>query len=144
MDKSYFSYRGSNRKGSAIAGPTASALKKFCDQEPEFSQAIEQSGKTFTECIDEVASKLAGYASDIEVYTKAVQFYFQTATINVEMTINTAGTVEEAAEKLKAITDLNTKENEDIKERAEKAKKSTQVEEKPKSLKLSLDDLLDF
>ena len=47
MEKAYFQYNGNNRVGKLIAKPTADALLTFCEQEPEFEQAIEQSGKSF-------------------------------------------------------------------------------------------------
>lgn len=94
MEKSYFNYTGKDGKGKVIAGPTAEALWSFCQQEPEFEQAVEQSHKSFNDCIDSVASSLAQSCSDIEVFTKAVKFYFSEATISVSMTINMSGEVE--------------------------------------------------
>lgn len=36
----------------AVAAATAKALTLFCEQETEFEQAIEQSGKSFQGCLD--------------------------------------------------------------------------------------------
>ena len=56
MDKKTY-FDTSKIKGKAqlvIAGETAKALMHFCEQEPEFEQAIEQSGKTFSDCLNRI------------------------------------------------------------------------------------------
>lgn len=133
VNDKYFVYNGNNRKGSVIAEPVAKTLKSFCESEPEFEQAVRQSGKTFVECIDEVASTLYQYASDLEVYEKAVEFYFPEATISVTMTVNMSGKVEaEAAEK-------KPYKKPEILEAP-----PAQATEPKKSMTFSLDELLDF
>lgn len=93
MDKEKF-FEIKNIKGSvqtAIAAETAKALKLFCEQQPEFEQAIEQSGKTFQECLDAVAKGVSKSISDLEVYNKAVKFYFETAKVHFNMSIDLSG-----------------------------------------------------
>ena len=54
--KEYFGVR--SIKGQVqriIASKTAEALKLFCDQSKEFSQTIEQTDKTFQDCLDSIA-----------------------------------------------------------------------------------------
>lgn len=65
MNKKEYFYGGKikGRVQQAIAPATAAALSSFCEQEPEFEQAIEQSGKTFQECLDEVAKGVSGSIS---------------------------------------------------------------------------------
>lgn len=75
----------------AVANETAKALIQFCEQEPEFEQAIEQSGKSFRECLDSIVKGIGSSMSDLEVYTKAVKFYFSTATVHFNMTIDLSG-----------------------------------------------------
>lgn len=74
----------------AIAEGVAGALKTFCTQSPEFKQAVEQSDKTFKDCIDSIAGKIKGKksASDFEVYKTAAEFYFSGAVIHFEMRID--------------------------------------------------------
>lgn len=81
--------RGQYQK--AIAPETAKALISFCGQEKEFEQAIEQSGKTFQECLDTVVKGIGRSISDIDVYRKAVQFYFEGAEVQFIMKINLCG-----------------------------------------------------
>ncbi len=123
MDKEkYFDIKGI--KGNCqktIAPDTAKALTLFCGQEPEFEQAINQSGTSFQQCLDSVVKGVKSSISDLEVYTKAVKFYFSTATVHFHMTIDLSG------------------DNGHI------DPPITMTQNKPKStLSVSLDDLLDF
>ncbi len=108
-------------KQRAIAKGTAKALLQFCEQEQEFEQAIEQSGGTFQQCLDKAVKGSGNSISDLEVYSKAVKFYFSTAVVHFHMTIDLSGD--------------NGHVNPPI----------TMTQNKPKSsLSVSLDDLLDF
>lgn len=75
----------------AVAPKTAKALMQFCEQEPEFEQAIEQSGVDFQCCLDKVIKGVGDSISDLDVYNKAVKFYFSTATVHFNMTIDLSG-----------------------------------------------------
>lgn len=75
-------------KGKAVAPSVAEALTTFCAQNAEFAQAVEQSGKTAAECVESTVKNCGGSISDIEVYRKAVQFYFEGATVHFSMTID--------------------------------------------------------
>lgn len=108
-------------KQHAVAYNTAKALKLFCEQEPEFEQAVEQSGKSFQECLDSVCKKIGSSISDLELYTKAVKFYFSTATVHFDMTIDLSGDNGHADPPI-TMTQSKTKS----------------------SFSISLDDLLDF
>lgn len=120
MDRdTYFSEKLKGDKQKAIASAVREALESFCDQEPEFEQAIEQSGKTFQECLDSVVDKCGSCLSDIEAYRRAVKFYFSTATVSFHMTIDLSGN-------------------------NGAMKPITMTESKKDTLSISLDDLLDF
>lgn len=108
-------------KQHAVACDTAKALKLFCEQEPELEQAIEQSEKSFQECLDSIVNGTGNSISDLEAYNKAVKFYFSTAVVHFHMTIDLSG------------------DNGHIEPPI------TMTQSKPKSsLSVSLDDLLDF
>lgn len=95
----YFSTSGINGKvQKAIARETAQALQSFCAQEPEFAQAIEQSGKTFQQCLDKVAAGVSASLSDFEAYSKAVEFYFPGAKVIFQMRIDLIGDVDKSPE----------------------------------------------
>ncbi|MBR6995315.1 MAG: hypothetical protein IKH96_04765 [Ruminococcus sp.] len=120
MDREqYFGEKIKGRKEEAIASAVREALESFCDQEPEFEQAIEQSGKTFQDCLKEVVNGCGSCLSDIEAYRRAVKFYFSTATVSFRMTIDLSG--DNGA-----------------------AKPITMSSNKKDTLSMSLDDLLNF
>lgn len=112
----YFNVEIKGQKQKAIGSAVAEALTSFCEQESEFEQAIEQSGKTFQECLNEVVSGCGSCLSDIEAYRRAVKFYFSTATVSFRMEIDLCST----------------------------EKPITMTENKKDTLSISLDDLLDF
>lgn len=135
MEKAYFQYHGNDQIGKTIAKPTADALWSFCEQEPEFAQAVEQSEKSFDECIKEISRGLGRACSDLTVFTKAVQFYFPGATISYNMDIHLSGTVEAKEKK-------PYKKPEVIPPPPVSAPKPSASASK--KLTLNLDDLLDF
>lgn len=104
-----------------IAKETAEALESFCTQEPELEQAIEQSGKTFQECLDKITKGISASnpgISDIEIYRRAAKFYFSTAAVSFVMNIDLSG------------------DNGAVNEKASEAPSNT--------LSVSLDEFLDF
>lgn len=108
-------------KASAMRSAVLEALCQFCHQDAEFTQAVVQSNKTFSDCMKAVAKGVGSSISDLEAYKKAVQFYFPGAEIKFHMTIDLIG---KAAEGVQPIT-MATK--------TEQVKKSV--------LDISLDDL---
>lgn len=91
MDKKYFDVSPKGRHAQVIAGPTADALMEFCRQEPEFEQAIMQSGKSFDDCLAAITKGIGQSISDLEVYSRAVKFYFPVAAVRFHMTIDLCG-----------------------------------------------------
>lgn len=88
----YFNIKNiKGRKQAAIAEAVAKALKQFCEQEQEFEQAVEQSGKTYSECLDSVCKGVGASISDLDAYSKAVKFYFTTAEVHFNMSIDLGG-----------------------------------------------------
>ena len=88
MEKNYFVSLAKDKYARAIAKPTADALTEFCRQEPEFEQAIEQSGKSFDDCLTAITKGIGQSISDLEIYTRAVKFYFPVAAVRFHMTID--------------------------------------------------------
>ena len=121
MDKNYFVSLAKDKYARAIAKPTADALTEFCRQEPEFEQAIEQSGKSFDDCLTAITKGIGQSISDLEIYTRAVKFYFPVAAVRFHMTIDLCGDNG-------AVDPPITMTKQD----------------KPEQMQLSLDSLLDF
>lgn len=80
-----------DRYGRAVKAPVLKALKGFIEQENEFAQAIVESKGTFSDCLAKIMEKCGSSISDLEVYKRAVQFYFAGATIDFKMEINLIG-----------------------------------------------------
>ena len=72
----------------AVAKPTLEVLKTFCEQNEEFAQAVLQTDRTFAECAENAVKGAGGSISDIEVYRRAVRFYFKGADVHFNMTID--------------------------------------------------------
>lgn len=60
----------------------------FCEQNVEFKQAIEQSGKSFVDCLKATVKGADTSLEDLEVYKRAVAFYFPGADIKCTMTLD--------------------------------------------------------
>lgn len=95
-------FTGGNKE-KAVSQSVAETLQMFCEQDDEFAQAIVQSDKTLSDCCRKIMSKVGSSISDIEVYKRAVRFYFSTADIRFKMTIDLCGKIGEAASKGKVI-----------------------------------------
>lgn len=77
-----------DRYGIVMHTAVCGALSEFCRQNAEFAQAICQSNKHFSDCMRAVAKGISNAISDLDAYTRAVQFYFSTATISFKMLID--------------------------------------------------------
>lgn len=84
----------------AVKNEVINKLLDFCEQDAEFAQAVAQK-KDFQGCLNAVAQGVGQYLSDIDVYMRAVQFYFSGATIQCTMTICLEGETQDKPDKLK-------------------------------------------
>lgn len=60
----------------------------FCEQNAEFKQAIEQSDKSFADCLKASVAGAKEHISDLDCYKRAVAFYFPGADIKCTMTLD--------------------------------------------------------
>lgn len=93
-----------DRKEKAVSQSVADTLKMFCEQDDEFAQAIVQSDKTLSDCCAHIMKGVGNSISDIEVYQKAVKFYFSTADIKFQMTIDLCGDISTPKGKVISLT----------------------------------------
>lgn len=70
-----------------ICEPVRQALKDFCDQNLEFAQAVAQGGD-FYDCLKDCVHEQGSAISDLEVYKRAVQFFFKGADVHMKLTID--------------------------------------------------------
>ena len=113
-----------SQKGKAVSSAVIKALSDFCKQNSEFAQAVEQSSKSVADCIESTVKNCGNSISDLEVFRKAVSFYFPGATVKCTMTIDVGD------------GGFSNAEPEEVAEES--------AIEEPKKLCLELDSLLDF
>lgn len=89
VEKVKFPYSGNDKYAKAIAQNVIAVLGNFCRQNEEFARAVLR-GESSENCIKAIANQIKGKqsVSDIEVYQKAVEFYFPGAVIENRMTIH--------------------------------------------------------
>lgn len=80
--------KGLSQKGNAVKEYVFEALTTFCQQNEEFSQAVFNKQESLKECIEQTVKSCGSSISDIDVYKKAVSFYFLGATVHFEMKID--------------------------------------------------------
>lgn len=76
-----------SQKGQAVSSAVVQALKDFCAQNSEFERAV-LDGDTVDKCIESTVKIAGSSISDLDVYKKAVAFYFPGATVKMALTID--------------------------------------------------------
>lgn len=77
-----------HRKAEVIKDATTKALHQFCEQSEEFSRAVIDCDKPFEVCLNEIIKGTGNAISDLNVFNKAVQFYFPGAVVEFRMLIH--------------------------------------------------------
>lgn len=90
LDKELKGFKGGKCEG-VIKSALHRALEDFCRQDDEFAQAVAQSDKTLSDCAAAAVKGCGSGISDIEVYKRAVQFYFPGADIRMTMELDLCG-----------------------------------------------------
>lgn len=88
LDMEFKDCKKLSQKGNAVSSAVLDALKTFCRQNTEFSQAVVQMDKPVKDCIENTVKGCGNAISDIEVYLKAVQFYFPGSNVRFSMIID--------------------------------------------------------
>lgn len=133
-----------DKYGVVIKTYVHSALAGFCKQDESFAQAVLDGG-TFAECVKHCTEGISGNTgiSDIDIYRRAVQFYFPGAQVDFHISIITEGAetrIHEEPERketkrTKSITEQPepiTEELEPITEQQNPITEERKVETKPK------------
>lgn len=71
-----------------LAEPVLTALESFIAQDEEFARAVYQNSQTFSDCLKAVAKGVGSAISDLDVYRRAVRFYFPGAEIEFCMKLH--------------------------------------------------------
>lgn len=86
------------RHAVAVFDAVAAALTDFVAQDDEFAQAVVQTDKTLADCCEEIMQGVGNSISDINVYKKAVAFYFPGAGVEMQLTIDLCAGVKDGAD----------------------------------------------
>ena len=138
-----------DKYGAVIKTYVHSALAGFCKQNESFAQAVIDGG-TFAECIKYCTQGIGGTSefmfgsgagiSDVDVYRRAVQFYFPGAQVDFHISIITEGAetriyedpqrkeVKSKTEKVK--TETKTAKSEESITKTEKPKRKSSIPER--------------
>ena len=71
-----------------LAEPVLTALESFIGQDEEFARAVYQNSQTFGDCLKAVVKDVGSAISDLDVYRRAVRFYFPGAEIEFCMKLH--------------------------------------------------------
>ena len=77
-----------DKYGAIMHSAVLEALCEFCRQNAEFARAICETDKHFDGCLKAVAKGCGNGISDLDAFTRAVDFYFSGATISFKMLID--------------------------------------------------------
>lgn len=87
LDAEFKAAKKLSSKGQAVGQAVVEALKSFCAQNSEFERAV-LDGDTVDKCIENTVKNVGSSISDLDVYKKAVAFYFPGATVKMALTID--------------------------------------------------------
>ncbi len=79
------------QKEQAIHKAVAATLKKFCEEDARFAQVVLKTRRTLSDCCGQIVKGVGSSISDLEVYRRAVQFYFPNSEIEFKMNILLTG-----------------------------------------------------
>ena len=88
-----------DRYGNAVKSAVLEVLEDFIGQDEEFAQAIVEKDGSFEGCVAAVVKGCGSSISDIEVYRRAVGYYFPGATVRFKMEIDLIGAAAEEPKK---------------------------------------------
>ena len=91
LDSEYKALKSSDRYVVAVKDEVTDALKRFCEQSPEFAQAVMQGGK-LEDCLKAaIRQKKGNKLSDLAAYADAARFYFPGCALKCEFTLYLCG-----------------------------------------------------
>lgn len=97
------SSKSKSMKAEAVKASVLEQLICFIKQDEEFARAIIDCDKTINDCCEAAVKDCGNSISDLEIYQKAVAFYFPGATVNMVMTIDLCGSVRDSSASAKVI-----------------------------------------
>ena len=78
-------------KAKLIFPHVCKTLRGFIDEDDRFAKVFANTARTVSECCAAIVDKSGDALSDLEVYRKAVQFYFPNADVEFKMNVRITG-----------------------------------------------------
>lgn len=78
-------------KAKLIFPHVCKTLRGFIDEDDRFAEVFANTARTVSECCAAIVDKSGDALSDLEVYRKAVQFYFPNADVEFKMNVRITG-----------------------------------------------------
>ena len=130
LDEEEKAFVGSGR-AKMIFPHVVKTLRGFIEEDDRFAEVFANTVRTVSECCAAVVDKSGDVMSDLEVYRKAVQFYFPNADVEFKMNVRITGAAP-SEEEMKKPADIKA-EPEKPKPAAKPAKsaKPSDAEKKP-------------
>lgn len=104
-----------NQKAKIIHTYVSNALINFCKQNEKFAEVVLKTKRTLSECCKYCLEGVTTSISDIDTYRRAVQFYFPSTEIEMNMTIKTGDVPSNEYINKKADTENNVENKKAIK-----------------------------
>ena len=76
-----------SKYATAVYSAVRDAMIGFVEQQSELADAVLQNDHTLGDCCEQIMKGCGSSISDIEVYAKAVAFYFPGAKVEMKMTV---------------------------------------------------------
>lgn len=121
LDEEEKAFVGSGR-AKMIFPHVVKTLRGFIEEDDRFADVFANTARTISECCASVVDKSGDVMSDLEVYRKAVQFYFPNADVEFKMNVRITGA---------APSEEEMKKPADIKAEPEKPKPTPKPAAKP-------------
>ncbi len=90
IKKEFAEFTG-GQKEKTVSSYVSNVLQDFCKEDERFAEVIYKTKRTLADCCVDIMKGCGNAISDIDVYRKAVQFYFPNSEIEFKMEIHITG-----------------------------------------------------
>jgi len=127
-------------KESAVSSYVHTVIQDACDQSEKFAEVVYKYKRTLADCLKEIMKNVGNAISDIDVYRRAIQFYFPNSDVSAVTTITLTGDAPDESEINKEVPPEPVKKEKPEKAKSAESKPSktekTKVPDGPIQLKL--------
>jgi len=85
-------------KESAVSTYVHTVIQDACGQSEQFAEVVYKYKRTLADCLKEIMKNVGNAISDIDVYRRAIQFYFPNSDVSAVTTITLTGDAPDESE----------------------------------------------